>query len=343
MNYRWLAKTGLRVSNLALGSSPFGSRMGATSGVDQKGADRIDGRALEAGINLFDTADVYSYGEAEERLGAALRSRRDEVLLATKCGFRVSESPNHAGSSRTHVVRQLESSLRRLGVEHVDILYIHVYDEHTWVDDLMLTAEGLVGAGKVRYLGVSNFPAWRVAEANTAARLLGKPRFAVYQGLWNLLCRDAEDEVIPMCREHGLGFVAWGALAYGMLTGKHTRDESPPPEARFSDPGSHESNYLRYDRERAFDVVEALGSIASERGASSGQAALAWLLARPGLTSVLVGARTVEQLEDNLGAVELELSEEELARIDSLSPAPERWPAWQIAANRESRVSGVPH
>jgi aryl-alcohol dehydrogenase-like predicted oxidoreductase len=343
MNHRWLGRTGLRVSSIALGSSPFGTRMGATSGVDQKQADRIVGRALEAGVNLFDTADVYSYGEAEQRLGEALGAHRDDVLLSTKCGYRVSESPNHAGSSRTHLVRQVDASLARLGSDYVDILYVHIYDEHTSLDDLMLTIEALVQAGKVRCAGVSNFPAWQVAAASTAAGLLGKPKFAVYQGLWNVLCRDVEDEIVPMCRELGLGFVAWGALAYGMLTGKYRRGEDPPRGSRLRDPGSHESRYLRLDREQVFDVVEDLSSIAGERGATLGQVALAWLLAQPGLAAVLVGARTIEQLDENLGALEVGLSDDDLARIDALSPAAERWPGWQLNDNRGSRISGVAH
>jgi len=343
MKHQWLGNTGLRVSSISLGTSPFGSRMGPISGVDQRGADRIVGLALDAGINLFDTADVYSYGEAEEHLGRALGPRRDEVLVATKCGMRVSESPNHAGASRTHLIRQVDASLRRLGTDHVDILYIHIYDEHTDSEDLTITVEHLVQAGKVRYGGISNFPAWRVAAADTAARLLGKPRFAVYQGLWNLLCRDVEDDLVPMCRELGLGFVAWGPLAYGMLTGKYRRDRPPPRGSRLGDASARETLSLRYDPERALDAVDALSAIAEQRGATTGQIALAWLLTQPGLTSVLTGARTVEQLQANLGALETELTPDELARIDALSPSPRRWPNWQIDDNRQSRAAGVPH
>lgn len=343
MNYRWLADTGLRVSEIALGSSPFGSRMGATSRVDQQGADRIVGRALEAGVNLFDTADVYSYGEAEERLGRALGNRRDEILLTTKCGFRVAEAPNHAGSSRVHLVRQVESSLRRLRAHHVDVLYVHMRDEHASLEDLMLTIEGLIQSGKVRYAGASNFPAWCVAAANARAGVLGKPGFVVYQGLWNVLCRDCEEEIVPMCRELGLGFVAWGSLAYGLLTGKYRRGEDPPEGARLRDPASHEARYLRLDRERVFDVVDELEAIAAEQDATTSQVALAWLRSRPGITSVLVGASEVEQLEENLGTLDVELSDSELERIESLSPPPGRWPGWQIASNRQSRIAGMPH
>jgi aryl-alcohol dehydrogenase-like predicted oxidoreductase len=335
MRYRWLADTGLRVSEIALGSSPFGSRMGATSGVDQNGADRIVRHALEAGVNLFDTADVYSYGEAEERLGRALGRRRDDVLLATKCGFRVAEAPNHAGSSRVHLMRQVESSLRRLRVEHVDILYVHIRDEHASLEDLMLTIEGLIQSGKVRYAGISNFPAWCVAAVNARAAVLGRPGFVVYQGLWNVLCRDCEEEVVPMCQELG--------LAYGMLTGKYRRGEAPPEGARLRDPASHEARYLRLDSEHAFDVVEELDAIAAEHAATTSQVALAWLGSRPGITSVLVGAREVGQLEENLGTLDVELSEPELRRIEAMSPPPRLWPHWQIEANRESRIAGVPH
>jgi aryl-alcohol dehydrogenase-like predicted oxidoreductase len=343
VRYRWLADTGLRVSEIALGSSPFGGQMGSTSGVDQDGANRIVGRALEAGVNLFDTADVYSYGEAEERLGRALASHRDEVLLTTKIGFRVAPAANHAGASRVHLVRQVESSLRRLGVEHLDVLYLHIWDEHAALEDVMLTLDFLIASGKVRYAGVSNFPAWWVASANSRARALARPGFVLYQGLWNVLCRDCEDQVVPMCRELGLGFVAWGSLAYGMLTGKYRRGEERPADSRLRDPGSHESRYLKLDDEQVFDVVEGLGAIAAARGVTPGQVALAWLRAQPGLTSMLIGARTVEQLEENLAAVELDLSQDELDRVDELSPAPQYWPSWQVESNRASRIAEMPH
>jgi len=343
MNYRWLGRTGLRISVLGLGSSPFGGGMGSISGVGASGADEIVGRALDAGINYFDTADVYSYGEAEERLGRALGSRRDDVVLATKCGFRVNAAPNHAGASRTHLVRQLEGSLRRLGTDHVDVFYIHVYDERTDLDDVMVTLDALVRAGKVRYAGASNFPAWRVAHANARATCVGHIAFGVYQGLWNVLARDVEDEIAPMCQSLGLGYLAWSPLGGGLLTGKYGRNEPPPEGSRFADPESPESRFLGHDWERAHDVVDVLRAIAESRGATVSQVALAWVLARPGVSAAVVGARTVAQLEDNLGAAGLELDTCEVGRIDAAAPAPRRWPAWQIEGNRESRVAWLPH
>lgn len=343
MEYRWLGRTGLRISCLGLGSSPFGSRMGAVSGVGRADADRIVGRALELGVNYFDTSDVYSYGEAEERLGQALGRRRQDVLLSTKSGFRVSDSPNHAGASRTHLMRQLDSSLARLGTDYVDLFFVHIYDEHADQDDVMLTLDLLVRAGKVRYAGASNYPAWCVAEANEIARQRGGAPFAVYQGLWNLLARDVEDELVPMCRSRGLGFLAWSPLAGGLLTGKYRRGEERPDGSRLADPQSDEARFLRHDWEHAYDVVELLEEIGEPRGASAGQVALAWQLAQPGLCAAVVGARTLEQLEDNLGAVEVALEPGELERIDALSPAQARWPRWQIESNRRSRVKGVAH
>lgn len=335
MRYRWLGTTGVRVSELSLGTMTFGSRMGATSGVDQAGADELVARALDAGVNFVDTADVYSAGASEELTGRALAGRRDEVVLATKGGIRFGEGANQVGSSRVHLTRQLEGSLRRLGTDWVDLLYVHIYDERVDPDDLAATLDAFVRAGKVRYAAVSNYPAWRLMQALALAERRGSTRVVALQALWNPLERDVEDELVPLCRDQGLGLVSWSPLAGGLLSGKYRRGARRPEGARVTDP---DRDWFRLDEERVYDVVEALAAVADARGATVAQVAVAWQLARPWLTSVVLGARTVEQLEDNLGAAELELSEDEVAAIDATAPRPRRWPAWHIGIENERRA-----
>jgi aryl-alcohol dehydrogenase-like predicted oxidoreductase len=335
MKYRWLGKTGLRVSAIAVGCSPFGSGFGTVSGVDQKGADAIVGRAIEAGVNLFDTADEYSRGESETILGAALASRRHDVLVASKVGWRFEPGPNGAGSSRWRVARQIEGSLRRLRTDYLDLYYVHVFDPHTDLSEVLWALEALTAAGKIRFAGVSNFPAWRVMQARAIAERHGWRGFAAYQGLWNLLARDVEDEIVPACTELGMGFLSWSPLAGGWLTGKYRRGRERPSGARLSDPAD---DYLGVDENQAERAIAALAGIAEAQGATTGQVALAWQLARPWLSAMVVGVKTVTQLDENLDAVEIALGPEEIARLDAACPKPRRWPAWQIERNEESRT-----
>jgi aryl-alcohol dehydrogenase-like predicted oxidoreductase len=339
MNYRWLGKTGVQVSVLSLGGSVFGSGFGSVSGVDDRGAKEIVTRALDAGINSFDTADEYSKGESEEILGRALRGRRDDVVLATKVGFRVASRLNAAGSSRKHVLHQLNASLKRLGTDYIDLYYVHIHDEHVAVDDLMATLDMVVRAGKVRYVGVSNYPAWRLVEGIHVAASYGWTRFASYQALWNLLDRAAEDEIVPACRSYGLGFFSWSPLAGGWLTGKYRRGEPRPAGARLA---GGAVDYLGVDEGRAYAAVELLEEIGARHGATASQIALAWQLARPWLTSAVVGAKSMAQLEENLGAVDVELDEAELAQLDEAFPKPRRWPAWQLEQTEPSRQGLAP-
>ena len=330
MRYRWLGRTGVRVSELSFGTMTFGTRMGAVSGVDQAGASELVGRALERGVNFFDTADVYSRGEAEELLGRALGRHRDEVVLATKGGIRFRSGVNSVGSSRLHLTRQLEGSLRRLGTEWVDLLYVHIFDERTAPEDVAETLDGFLRSGKVRYVAASDYPAWRLMQALA----LGTP-FVALQALWHPLARDAEDELVPLCRELEVAFLSWSPLAGGLLSGKYRRGGERPLEARISDPASEWSGL---DEEQVFDLVELLAEIGRERGATVAQVALAWQLARPWLTSVVIGARNLAQLDDNLGATELELSAADVARIDALAPRPRRWPGWHVDVEAERRA-----
>ncbi len=334
MKYRWLGRTGIRISELSFGTMTFGNRMGTTSGVERAEADALVGRALEAGINSFDTADVYSRGESEELLGAALGSRRDEVLLATKGGIRFGDGPNDVGSSRVHLTRQLEGSLRRLGTDWIDLYYVHIHDERVDPEDLALTLDGFVRSGKVRHVAASNFPAWRLMQALAVAERRGSPPFVALQALWHPVARDVEDELVPLCRDQGLGLLSWSGLAGGLLSGKYRRGAERPPDARVSDARDEWSGI---DQERAFDLVDVLDEIAGVRGATVAQVALAWQLAHDWLTSIVLGARTIEQLENNVGAAELELTADEVGRIDAVAPPPRRWPAWHIAIEASLR------
>jgi aryl-alcohol dehydrogenase-like predicted oxidoreductase len=338
MKYRWLGRTGIKVSALSLGCSPFGSGFGSVSGVDQAGTNALVARALDAGVNLFDTADEYSRGESEELLGIALGSSRQQVMIATKVGWRFEAGPNGAGASRWRIVRQVEASLRRLRTDYLDLYYVHIFDPHTAVEEVVGAFGDLVHAGKVRYAGLSNYPAWRVMQARCVSQRDGSPGFVAYQGLWNLLARDVEDEIVPACRELGLGFFSWSPLAGGWLTGKYRRGAKRPPGARLTNP---KDDYLRVDENHAERVIDALDAVARPRGATIGQIALAYQLSRPWLTSMVVGARTVAQLDENLGAVGIDLAPEELALLDAAAPRPRRWPAWQIELNEESRTDAL--
>jgi aryl-alcohol dehydrogenase-like predicted oxidoreductase len=338
MKYRWLGWTGIRVSALALGCSPFGSGFGSVSGVDQGGANDLVARALDAGVNLFDTADEYSRGESEELLGRALGRRRHEAMIASKVGWRFEPGPNGAGASRWRTVRQLEGSHRRLGTDYIDLYYVHIFDPYTAPEELLSTLDALIHAGKIRYAGVSNYPAWRVMEARCLTERHGWEGFVAYQGLWNLLVRDVEDEIVQACRALGMGFLSWSPLAGGWLTGKYRRGAPRPTGARLTRP---DDDYLRIDEDRAENLVCVLDAIAAPRGATVGQIALAWQLAKPWLTAMVVGAKTLRQLEENLGAVEIELTPEEIGRLETAAPKPRRWPAWQIELNEESRTDAA--
>jgi aryl-alcohol dehydrogenase-like predicted oxidoreductase len=327
MDYRWLGATGVRVSALCLGTSTFGPGGQGGGTTYEEAKDLVEG-ALELGVNLFDTADIYSGGECESYLGRILAGKRDDVLISTKAGIPAGPGPNRVGSTRVHVLRQLEGSLRRLNTDHVDIFYLHFQDDHTDLDDQVQLLGELVTSGKVRYAGLSNHSAGKVALAAGAADRLGCPGVAAYQGFWNLLARDVEDELLPLCRERRLGFLAWGPLAGGLLTGKYGPGRPRPEQARLAEPGSA---YFGIDEEKVDGVLAELERLAGEHGATVAQVSLAWLLAQPGLTSVVVGARNREQLAENVGAVGVALADEELRLLDELAPRRPHWPQWHQA------------
>ena len=302
MEYRQLGRSGLRVSALTLGTMTFGTN--ATVGTtDVAGARRQLDMCLDAGVNLIDTADIYDAGKSEEILGEALQGRRDRLLIATKGRMPMGEGPNDAGLSRHHVISACEASLRRLNIDHIDLYQVHEWDGQTPLEETLSALDTLVRDGKVRYIGASNYAGWQLMKALGTSDLRGYERFVSQQIYYSLQARDAEYELVPLTVDQGLGILVWSPLAGGLLSGKYRRGQDGPEGAR------HVSGWNEppiRDEENLYDVVDALVEIAEGRGASPAQVALAWLLGRTGVTSVVIGARTDEHLADNLGAADLD-------------------------------------
>ena len=338
MKYRALGSSGLRVSVLTMGTMTFGGR-GEFAAVGSVGVDearrQVD-QCLEAGVNLFDTADEYSGGQSEEILGQALQGRRDQVLIATKVGMPLGDGPNDAGLSRHHILTGCEASLRRLGTDHIDLYQLHRWDGLTPLEETLEALDLLVRSGKVRYVGVSNFTGWQLMKSLGVAGRLGLPRFVSQQIYYSLQAREAEYELIPAAVDQGLGVLVWSPLAGGLMSGKYRRDRQPTHGTRqltgWGEPPVR-------DREAMYRTVDVLVSIGQERGVSAAQVALAYLLERPAVTSLVIGARTAEQLADNLAAAELVLTEEERERLDTVSDLPLIYPYWHQANTGSDRLS----
>src|SRR5437588_3045050 len=336
MDYRQLGRSGLRISSLTLGTMTFGGRgqFRAVGQTDLEGARRQIDMAIDAGVNLIDTADVYSGGAAEEIVGRALERRRDRVLLATKARFPMGAGPNDAGLSRHHLIEACEASLRRLRADHIDLYQVHEWDGQTPVEETLAALDQLVRSGKVRYVGCSNFAGWQVMKALGFADRLGLPRFISQQVYLSLQERSAEYEIVPSALDQGLGLLIWSPLAGGLLSGKYRRDQPAPEGSR------HATDWDEppvYDEDKLWDTVDALVEVAKEHGVSAAQVALAWLLRRPAVTSLIVGARTEEQLRDNLAAINLQLSAEEHQRLERVSRPTLIYPFWhqrKTAADR---------
>ena len=338
MEYRQLGRSGLRVSRLTLGTMTFGGRgefrdVGAT---DLAGARRQIDIALDAGVNLIDTADIYSGGVSEEILGEALSGRRDRVLVATKARFPMGDGPNQAGLSRHHLIEACEDSLRRLQTDHIDLYQVHEWVGRTPLEETLSALEHLLRSGKVRYVGCSNFAGWQVMKALGIARRDGLPEFVSQQVYLSLQERSAEYEIVPSALDQGLGLLIWSPLAGGLLSGKHRRGQPPPPGTRHA--GDWDEPPV-YDVDKLFDTVETLLEIAGGHGVSAARVALAWLLARPAITTVIVGARTDEQLADNLAAATLELAPDEHARLEEVSRPPLIYPFWHQRKTAADRLS----
>ncbi|MEV0185944.1 aldo/keto reductase [Streptomyces sp. NPDC050625] len=331
MQYEQLGATGVFVSRIALGAMTFGGAgtppWSVIGGLDEKAADELVGLALDAGVNLIDTADMYAAGESEEILGRVLGSRRQDVVLATKLLARMGTGPNEIGLSRLWVTRALEDSLRRLGTDHIDLYQIHNFDPLTPVEETLAALDDAVRQGKIRYIGASNLAAWQMMKFLGASQLHGWDRFVSQQVYYSLAGRDIEREILPMAADRKLATLAWSPLAGGFLSGKFDRSGTSDDTARraFAD-------FPPVDRRRTFDIVDVLRVVAARHGVAVARVALAWALARPGITSVIVGAKRPDQLTENLAAVDLELTEEDLAALDAASALPAPYPDWiQVA------------
>lgn len=339
MQYTTLGKTGLVVSRLSFGAMTFGEGQlvpGVKNSIDQSTADQMVGAALEKGINLFDTADAYTEGQSEVMLGKALGNRRGEAIIATKVGFRAGSALTDSGLSYRHILAAAEGSLQRLGTDYIDLYQIHIPDPVTPLEETLQALEDLVRQGKVRYLGFSNFPAWKAASMLGMQAARGYTRFSAAQMYYSLLGRDLEHEVVPFVEEAGLGILVWSPLASGFLSGKYTRD-NPVPE------GSRRQNFQfpPVDVEKGYAVVAAIKEMAAQHDASAAQVAIAWLLAKPYVSSVIVGANKLSHLQDNLGAADLLLVATDLERLDQLTAPPPLYPGWMQPMGWDAQIKAA--
>lgn len=327
MELRHLGRSGLKVSVLSLGAMTFGESETFMKGVtsSDEEARRVFDASVEAGMNLVDTANVYSEGRSEELTGQWIAGKRDRVLLATKCRFPVGfgrrpSGPHDLGLSRKHILEACEASLRRLNTDVIDLYQVHMQDRDVPIEETLRALDDLVTQGKVRYVGCSNYAGYRLVESLWSADRRGTHRFESVQLQWSLAVRDAEREMIPACRTFGLGVLVWSPLARGFLSGKYQRGQKPPPGTRLE---SWQDSYKAFDNDRMWSLIDTIGRIAGRHQATHAAVSLAWLLTRPEVSSVIVGARTVAQLEDNLKAAEVKLSAEDVKDLDDASK-----PAW---------------
>ena len=335
MNYRQLGRTGLYVSELCFGAMTFGGegfwKVVGTQG--QTEADRLVGRSLDAGINFFDTANVYSFGASEQLLGNALGAKRSSVVLATKVRGRMGPGVNETGLSRGHIMDSVHASLKRLGTDYIDLYQIHGYDAVTPLDETLRALDDLVRQGKVRYLGASNLAAWQLMKALGISEHKGLARFESLQAYYTLAGRDLERDLVPLMKDQQLGLMVWSPLAGGFLSGKYRRDSQGPQGSRRVD-----FDFPPINKERAYDVIDVMDGVAKEHGVSVARVALAWLLHQPHVTTLIIGAKTEQQLEDNLAATTLKLTPEQLAKLDAVSKLPAEYPGWMIERQGGDRV-----
>jgi aryl-alcohol dehydrogenase-like predicted oxidoreductase len=334
MDYRVMGTTGVKVSTLCMGTMTFGRNDWGLGSLDQAAVNDMVAACLDHGINFFDTADIYSYGNSEEVLGQAIKGRRDKLVIATKVRARMSEDVNDIGLSRRHIMNAVDRSLARLGTDHIDLYQLHGWDELTPLEETLSTLDMLVRAGKVRYTGCSNFTGWQIERAMQLGARHGWISFQTVQPLYNLVARDIEHEMLPVCRDHRLGVLPWSPLAGSFLTGKYRKGRPRPEGSRRSDP---EKVGLPIDEEASWKIVDAVIELAAARRVSPAQVALNWVRAKPQVTSVIIGARTMEQLLDNLGTVTWELTPEEMAHLDAVSERPAPYPVWFIRNAHKTR------
>jgi aryl-alcohol dehydrogenase-like predicted oxidoreductase len=338
MRYKTLGGTGLLVSEICLGTMTFGGKghWTAIGTLDQAACDGIVARALDQGVNFIDTANVYSEGLSEEITGRALVNSgrpRSSYVLATKVNGGVGPGVNDRGSSRGHIMGQVKESLRRLGTDYIDLYQIHGQDELTPVEETVRALEDLVRGGYVRYVGVSNWAAWRVAKALTMADERHWARFSTIQSYYSIAGRDLERDIVPMLTAEKLGLMVWSPLAGGFLSGKYSRDGQGPAGSR-----RVEFDFPPIDRDRAYDCIDMMREIGASKGISVARVALAWVLQRPFVMSVIIGAKNLEQLDDNLAATAVSFTEDELRRLDAVSALPAEYPGWMVARQAVGRI-----
>ncbi|OQP53394.1 aldo/keto reductase [Niastella yeongjuensis] len=328
MEYRNLGRSGLKVPVLSLGTATFGGTnefFKAWGETDIREATRLADLSIERGMNFFDTANVYSQGASEEILGAAIKGRRNNVILATKGHFNMGEGPNDRSSSRYHLIKAAEDSLKRLGTDYIDVYFLHAFDKETPIEETLRTLDHLVTSGKVRYIGASNFTAWQLMKSLSVAERHNLEKYVIYQGYYSLIGRDYEQELMPLLQDQGLGLMVWSPLGWGRLTGKIRRN-NPLPEGRVKAGGLAGAPPVA--EEHLYNVIDVLDKIAGETGKSVSQVAINWLLNKPTVSNIVIGARNETQLLENLNAIGWSLSPEHVLQLDAVSEQTPIYPHW---------------
>lgn len=341
MNYNILGNTGLLVSELCLGTMTFGGKgfWTAIGQLEQKPVDDLMKRSVDAGINFIDTANVYSEGLSEQMTGKAIRNlglKRDELILATKVRSTMGKGPNQTGLSRSHIMHQVDESLKRLDTDYIDLYQIHGFDAFTPLEETLRALDDIVKSGKVRYIGCSNLAGWHIMKAQAYAEYHNLNKFVSLQAYYTIAGRDLEREIIPMLIDQKIGLMVWSPLAGGLLSGKYRRDGKGPEGARRID-----FDFPPVNKERAFDILDVLHPIAEEKGISVARLALAWLLQKDAVTTVIIGAKSTDQLEDNLKATEVKFTEDELVRLDEVSKLSAEYPVWMFDRQGRDRKEQI--
>ncbi|GAB3490747.1 aldo/keto reductase [Spirosoma knui] len=339
MNYNQLGNTGVLVSEICLGTMTFGGEghWKAMGTLQQDAVNDIVKTAVDNGINFIDTANVYSFGQSETLLGQSIKSlglSREELVIATKVRGRMGPGKNQVGLGRLQIMQQLDDSLKRLQLDHVDLYQIHGFDAITPLEETMRGLEDVVRSGKVRYIGCSNLAAWQVMKANGIADKYGWSKFISTQNYYSIAGRDLENELVPMVQDQGMAILPWSPLAGGFLSGKYTRDNKPADDSR-----RLAFDFPPVNQEKAYDIIDAMQTIAEAHGVSVARIALAWVLAKPGVTSVIIGAKNTDQLLDNIKAAELSLTTEQLTELDAISATPKPYPQWMIERQGNDRLA----
>lgn len=337
MKYNQLGNTGLLVSELCLGTMTFGGRglWEAVGKVPQDAVNQLVKTAIDSGINFIDTANAYSEGLSEKMLGQSLKDlgvNRQQVVIATKVRLRMGPGANQVGLSRGHIMDSVNDSLERMGLSHIDLLYIHGVDPITPLEEIMRGLEDVIRSGKVRYIGISNHPAWMVAKANAIADKHGWTKFVAGQFYYSLASRDIEREIIPMAQDEGMGIMPWSPLAGGFLSGKYTRKKEKAGDSRRDN-----FDFPPLDKVKTFDIIDVMLEIAKEHQVSAAQVALAWMLHKPGVTSIIIGAKKLDQLTDNIASTQLELTAYEMDQLDKISELPSEYPGWMVSRQAAGR------